>query len=91
MGEVIITLKIMPKNIEIDLSFIENKARGIIEKFGKFVSKEVLPVAFGLKQLNIIFTLDENKAEMLDAIENKLKEIEGVNSVETIDVRRAIG
>jgi len=91
MAEVIVTIKIMPSSPETNLEEIESKAREIIEGHGKFVKADILPIAFGLKQLNIVFTLDESKAEMLEAIENKLKEIEGINSVETIDVRRAIG
>ena len=48
------------------------------------------PVAFGLKALNIVFVMDEAKGST-DALEEEIKGLEGVNSVEVTDVRRAIG
>ena len=91
MAKVIVSLKIMPKSPEIDLKIIENKVKNlIINKVGEGDMKvEIIPVAFGLNSLNIIFVMDEN--DKLDPIEDLIRDIEGVNSVEVIDVRRAIG
>ena len=81
----------MPKNPEINLGSVEKKAKEIIiSKAGEGEMKtEIIPVAFGLNSLNLIFVMNENNK--LDPIEDSIKEIEGVNSVEVIDVRRAIG
>jgi len=92
MAQVIITLKIMPESPEIALNSIEEQAKNLIKEFsGETEFKtEQEPIAFGLKALKIIFVMDESKGST-EALENKIKNIDGVNSVEVIDVRRAIG
>ncbi|MBL7054236.1 elongation factor 1-beta [Candidatus Woesearchaeota archaeon] len=92
MASVIITLKIMPKSPEVDLNPLEQKAKDIIKEFtGETEFKtEQEPIAFGLKALNIMFVMDESKGST-EEMENKIKTIEGINSVEVVDVRRAIG
>ncbi|MEK6906954.1 MAG: elongation factor 1-beta [Nanoarchaeota archaeon] len=92
MASVIITLRIMPESLESDLISLEKKVLNEIIKFaGKTeVKKEIEPVAFGLKALKIIFVMDENKGST-EKLENNISKINGVNSVEVIDVRRAIG
>jgi elongation factor 1-beta len=92
MANVIITLKIMPESPEIDINSIEGEAKKEIAGFaGNTETKtEQEPIAFGLKALKIIFVMDENKGST-EELENKIKEIPGVNSVEVVDVRRAIG
>ena len=91
MAQVIVSLKIMPKNPEINLENVEAKAKEIIfSKAGEGDMKvEIVPVAFGLNSLNIIFVMKEDSK--LDPIEELIGDIEGVNSVEVTDVRRAIG
>ena len=82
----------MPESPEIDLNSLEEQTKNIIKEFaGETETKsEQEPIAFGLKALKIIFVMDESKGST-DALENKIKEIQGVNSVEVVDVRRAIG
>jgi len=92
MANVVVTLKIMPESPEVDLSKIEVEAKKKIEDFaGKGDTKtEQIPVAFGLKSLNIIFIMDESKGGT-EPIEDSVADIEGVKSVEVSDVRRAVG
>lgn len=91
MAQVIITLKIMPESPDTDLNKIEKQATQEIAKFGGEVGKvEVTPIAFGLKALNLYFVMDESKGAT-DSLEKEIETIEGVNSVEVTDVRRAIG
>ena len=92
MATVIVTLKIMPESPEIDLSKVESEIKTKIEKFaGETETKsEQKPIAFGLKSLEIIFVMDEAKGST-EPLEDDIKEIKGVQSVETIDVRRAVG
>ncbi|MDP2750573.1 MAG: elongation factor 1-beta [Nanoarchaeota archaeon] len=91
MADVVITMKIMPESPEADLDRIEKEAIAIIADFGGEVGKkEIEPIAFGLKALKLIFVADEKKGGT-DAMEAKLSEISEVNSVEVVDVRRAIG
>ncbi len=92
MAVVVVTLKIMPESPEVDLSSIQNKAEEEIKKFAgnTEIKTEQEPIAFGLKALKIIFVMDENKGST-DSLEESIKTISGVNSVEAVDVRRAIG
>jgi len=91
MAEVIITLKIMPSSPEVDLTKITEEATKKVTAFEGEVGKtEEVPLAFGLKSLNIIFVRDEAKGST-DALEDEIATIEGVQSVEVTDVRRAIG
>lgn len=91
MADVIVTLKIMPTSPEADLNKIKEEASKIISEFGGEVGKtEEEPIAFGLKAIKIIFVIDEKKGST-DPIEEKISQIENVNSVEAVDVRRAIG
>ena len=81
----------MPVSPEVDLAKIEEKAKEKITSFGGEVGKiEQHPVAFGLKSLNLIFVMDEKKGST-DSLEDEISSIEGIQSVEVTDVRRAIG
>ena len=92
MTNAVITVKIMPESPEVDLAKLEEEAKKIITGFaGEGETKSsIQPVAFGLKSLNIIFVMDESKGSP-DPVAEKITQIEGVNSAEITDVRRAIG
>lgn len=92
MAKAVVTLRIMPESTETNLEEIEQKAKEEIKKFcGETETKtSIEPVAFGLNALKIIFVMDEAKGSPDPAAENIAK-LEGVNSAEVIDVRRAIG
>ena len=92
MTNAVITFKIMPESPDIDLEEVQSQALEKIEAYaGNDETKvSVEPVAFGLKSLNIIFVMDENKGSP-DELEEDIETIEGVMSCETTDVRRAIG
>ncbi|MBR9690816.1 elongation factor 1-beta [Candidatus Woesearchaeota archaeon] len=92
MANAVVTIKLMPDSPEINLEDVKDEALSKIEAFaGKGDTKtEIIPVAFGLKSLNIIFIMDESLGSP-EELEKDIASIEGVNSVETIDVRRAIG
>ncbi|MFH1174310.1 MAG: elongation factor 1-beta [archaeon] len=92
MAKVIITLKIMPASPDTDLDKLEHEVKKHIEHFaGEGDMKvEINPIAFGLKELRILFVADESKGGT-DSLEEEIGKLEDVNSVEVVDVRRAIG
>jgi elongation factor 1-beta len=92
MADVVVTLTIMPDSPEIDLSKLEVEALDKIKVFTGLdnYKVELEPVAFGLTALKILFVMDENKGAT-DELEDQIKSLEGINSVEVTDVRRAIG
>ncbi len=92
MAKVVVTFTIMPTSPDVELTVIEEKAKKEITSFvGKTGFKvEQKPVAFGLKSLNILFLVDEEKGST-EALEKKIAALDGVSSCEVTDVRRAIG
>jgi len=90
MADVVVTLKIMPETAQVDLAVLREKAEEVISSFGGRVGKEEKePIAFGLVALKLIFLIDESKGGT-EPIEEKIKEIEGVMSAETVGVTRAL-
>ena len=92
MASVVITLRIMPSDINIDLHKLEAEAKKEIIHFcsSKEFKTNIVPIAFGLKALDILFVMDESKGST-EALEQKISQLNGVESVEVTDVRRAIG
>ncbi len=91
MANVIITFRIMPESPSVNLNWISGQVSNLIAEFGGNVGKvEEEPIAFGLKALKIYFVLDEQKGST-QHLEEKISLISGVNSIEVVDVRRAIG
>jgi elongation factor 1-beta len=90
MGEVVIKIKIMPESIETDLGKVEDEVRKKLEKNDvKNPKFEVQPIAFGLKALVVLFVWPEEKE--FEGFEKDLQKINGVSSIEIMDMRRAIG
>lgn len=90
MGLAVVKIKIMPTSPEENLEKIEESMREVLTKEGvKNPQFEIQPIAFGLKAIIAMFGWPEEKE--LDTLEETLKKIEGVNSVEILDIRRAIG
>ncbi|MFP4423792.1 MAG: elongation factor 1-beta [Candidatus Woesearchaeota archaeon] len=91
MAHVIVGIKIMPEGPEKDLQKIEEEAKEKIVQFGGTVQKtETEPVAFGLKSVNITFSMDENLGDT-EPLEQELSEVKDVNSVQVSSVSRALG
>ena len=91
MATVVITLKIMPTGVDVNLDELKGKATLEIKQLGGEVGKdEIQPVAFGLNALILIFLMDESIGSTED-LENNISALDGVNSVQVTDVRRAIG
>ncbi len=91
MAEVVITMKLMPESPDVNWDYVYEKVNEVIKKHkGEVGKKEEKPVAFGLKALEIIFVVDESSGST-EALEQEVSEIQGIESVEITDVRRALG
>jgi len=91
MGTVLITIKIMPDDVDTDLAAIEVGAKRLVEKFdGNYSGSVKEPVAFGLNALVIRFSFDE-KNNNLEPLEDNLRNVDGVAGVEVTDMRKALG
>ena len=91
MGTVLITYKIMPDDSDVDLNSYEDEIRSKITDFGgKIIDLDEELIAFGLKALKVIFSLDESKGDT-EELERTLQDLHYIQSVEVVDVRRQIG
>ena len=90
MGIMAVKIKVMPSSLDTDLEKIKDLIKKSLDAAqGKNPKFETENIAFGLKALIVTFGWPEDKE--LEVFENKLKSIEGLSSVETLDLRRAIG
>ena len=86
-GVVGVKYKIMPSSVEADLDKIKQEANTFLEsKNANKIEISEEPVAFGLKALIIFFQFDED--EGTDHLEEPLKNIENVKSLQMIDIRK---
>lgn len=92
MAQVVVTLRIMPQSPDVDLNGLEKKAKEEIAKFcnSREFKTEIQPIAFGLKALVVYFVMEEGIGST-EKLEQKISQLEGVESVEVPDVRRAVG
>jgi len=90
MAQVIITFKIMPEDLEVNLDELEKDVKEFLNEHGEVGKVEREKIAFGLEALIVMFIRDESKGST-DFIEDNMRNIDGVQSVEVIDVRRTIG
>lgn len=85
VADVIVTFKIMPKDVEIDLDKLENQIKDVVKP--ERIQRE--PIAFGLVAINVTKLIPDAGGE-LEAIENKLKSIEDVGQIEVTEVTRSL-
>ncbi|MFP4524330.1 MAG: elongation factor 1-beta [Candidatus Woesearchaeota archaeon] len=92
MANAIATIKIMPDSPDVDMDKLQETVNEKIKSFtGSSDTKtEIEPIAFGLKALKVTFVMDEQLGSP-DSLEEDITALEGVNSFEVIDVRRAVG
>ena len=92
MARVIITLRIRPESPDTSLDHIRMHADEAIAKFSgeKAARVNVHDIGFGLKELEMTFVSDEAKGDS-EPLEKQILAIQGVESVEVTDVRRALG
>lgn len=85
MGSVIVTFKIMPESVEINLDSLEETIKKEInpQRIGR------VPIAFGLNAIKIVKLVEEKEGEM-DRVTNKIKSIKGVKEVEVIGLTRSL-
>lgn len=93
MALIYVTLRIMPDGIEANLDDITASAKEKILAFLKEerpIQAEQKPVAFGLKAIELTWSMQESLGGT-DDLEADIATIDGVQNCECTDVRRAIG
>ena len=85
MGSVIVTFRVMPESVEVNLDSLEQEIKNEINP----QRIERVPIAFGLSAIQIIKLVDEKEGEM-DRITDKIKNIKGVKEVEVVALTRSL-
>ncbi|HIG96894.1 MAG TPA: elongation factor 1-beta [Candidatus Aenigmarchaeota archaeon] len=78
MGQVALTLNVMPENTEVNLAQLKQRIQEAVEP-QQIVEK---PIGFGLVMLEVLLVFDDKKGAGID-FEGVIREIEGVGSVES--------
>lgn len=89
MGIALYKIKLMPEDTSINLTKMQEYAKEAVESLGgKATDFEQQEIAFGLKSLIVGVRISED----IDGIkiEEALRNIDGVSSLDIIDYRRAI-
>ena len=87
MATLQITMRIMPDSPDSDLEQIKAQAQKLIAEVGQVAKTEEVPVAFGLKSVNVTFFMDEDKGAT-DPLEEKLVALDSVVSAEVVEISR---
>ena len=85
MAEVIVTFKVMPTGVDVDLDALEVKIKELVR--ADQIKRE--PIAFGIVALNVIKIIPDAGGEV-DAIEQKLRKLEDVSEVEVTNLTKTL-
>ncbi len=80
MGDVLVTYKIMPDGVDVDLDKMKEDISGKIGNIARIVSFDVQPIAFGLKAL-IMKVIVKDEGGITNKLENLLSSINNVQGV----------
>lgn len=88
MSKVVVSIKIFPSDITIDLAILKEKVEKNLPEYAsvyKFVEE---PIAFGLVALIAHIVIPEEKSGGLGEIEERLQKINEISEIQTLMVRR---
>ena len=88
MGKIVISFKIFPSGVEVDLEKLKQQIEDILPSKTSIYGYQTEPVAFGLNALIAAIIIPEDETGLLDKIEEKLGKIPDVSQIQTIMVRR---
>ncbi|MFH0832690.1 MAG: elongation factor 1-beta [Candidatus Aenigmatarchaeota archaeon] len=84
MGDVAVSLRVMPSGTDVNLERIKKEIRAIVEEKARLKSLEEKPIAFGLSAVEVLFIVPDSSG--FSEIESAIAEIDGVESVEAGDI-----
>ena len=85
MAEVIVGLKVLPKDVDVNLDHLEEEIKKAIDP----EKMEREPIAFGLVAI-LVVKLVPDAGGQVDEIEKKLRAIEDVGEVEVTGISRGL-
>lgn len=88
MSKVVISLKIFPSDITIDLTLLKRKIEKSLPEHASVYRFEEEPIAFGLTALIVHIIIPEEKSGELNRIEKDFKRIDEISEIETLMIRK---
>ncbi|MBS7604790.1 MAG: elongation factor 1-beta [Candidatus Bathyarchaeia archaeon] len=88
MARVVVSLKIFPADIDVNLDALKEKIRSALPSYASIYKFEEEPIAFGLVALIAHVVLPEDLSGGLDEVEKRIQEISDVSDIQTVMVRR---
>jgi len=88
MAKMLVSMKIFPEDIVIPLDQLKQQIQAIVPQDSKILRFDEEPIAFGLNALIVHVLVPEDKQDELEKIENGIKQIKGVSSIETFMMQR---
>ena len=85
MGEVIVTIKVLPEDSAINIEKLKERVNSNLIKVCKVANLEVQEIAFGLKAIKVQIIIPDADGE-IDKVESSITGIEGVGQVDTEDM-----
>lgn len=89
MGEVALTLRVMPENPEVDLDQLTESCKNALPDSAKWNGHELKPFAFGLKAIECSIIVGDDEGGP-DAVQEALGNVAKVQGVELIDMGRLL-
>jgi len=84
MGQIVAVYDLMPESTDVDLESLIGTISGVVPKSVKVLESKILPVAFGLRKINVGFSIDDTDETVGGALEEALASIPGIENVECI-------
>jgi len=88
LAKVLVSLKIFPSDVTVDLEDLKKKIEDCLPDFASVYKFEEEPVAFGLVAVIAHLLLPEDKAGGLNEVEEALKKVDGIGNLQTLTIRR---
>jgi len=87
MDRVAATIKVYPKDVDVDLEKLRESIRKALPEDASVFKFEEEPIAFGLVALICHIVMPETGGGV-DALEDRLRKLESVGELQTVMVRR---
>jgi len=88
MAKVLVSMKIYPSGVDIDLNALKKKIEASLPSYASVYGFNEEPIAFGLVALIAHILIPEDKSGGMDEVESCLQKIEEISQFETQMVRR---
>jgi len=88
MARVLVVMRILPEDVNIDLEELKERIRNSLPEGYKIARHDIEPIAFGLKALRLYIIMPEQTEGGTEPLERLVNEVEGVSQAEVEIVHR---